>query len=51
MITIKRTTSGSEDFEKLVVQLDKYLAILDGDDHAFYAQFNKSSLLKNAMVY
>lgn len=51
MITIKRTTSGGEDFEKLVVQLDKYLAILDGDDHAFYAQFNKSSLLKNAMVY
>lgn len=51
MITIKRTTSSSEDFEMLVVQLDKYLAILDGDDHAFYAQFNKSSLLKNAIVY
>jgi hypothetical protein len=24
--------------------------ILDGDDHEFYAQFNKSSLLKNALI-
>ncbi len=51
MITILRTTSENEDFAKLVVELDAYLKILDGDDHAFYAQFNKSSLLKNAVVY
>ena len=50
MITIKRTTSDNPDFEKLVVQLDAYLAIVDGEDHAFYSQFNKSSSLKNALV-
>ncbi|MEC4004158.1 GNAT family N-acetyltransferase [Flavobacterium sp. SUN052] len=50
MITIKRTTSDNPDFEKLVIQLDDYLAILDGEDHEFYAQFNKSSLLKNALI-
>lgn len=48
---LKRTTSDNEDFNSLVVQLDTYLAVLDGDDHAFYAQFNKSSLLKNVVVY
>ena len=50
MITIKRTTSENEDFNNLVVQLDSYLKVLDGDDHAFYAQFNKTSLLKNALI-
>ena len=34
----------------MVVALDAYLKILDGEDHAFYAQFNKTSLLKNALV-
>lgn len=51
MFTIKRTTSDNADFGKLVVPLDAYLAVLDGEDHAFYAQFNKSNLLKNALVY
>jgi putative acetyltransferase len=50
MITLKRTTSDHADFEKLVLQLDAYLRILDGEDHEFYAQFNKSSALKNALI-
>lgn len=50
MITVKRTTSDNPDFEKLVLQLDTYLAILDGDDHEFCAQFNKTNLLKNAVI-
>lgn len=50
MITIKRTTSDNEDFDILRIQLDAYLRVLDGEDHAFYAQFNKSSSLKNALV-
>ncbi len=50
MITVIRTTSDNQDFEKLVIALDAYLAILDGEDHAFYAQFNKSSALKNAVI-
>lgn len=50
MITLIRTTSDNPDFGKLVAQLDAYLAILDGDDHEFYAQFNKTSLMKNTIV-
>ena len=50
MITIQRTTSDNDDFGNLVIQLDAYLAVLDGEDHAFYAQFNKTSLLKNAVI-
>lgn len=50
MITVTRTTSNNPDFEKLVIELDAVLAILDGEDHAFYAQFNKSSALKNAII-
>jgi GNAT superfamily N-acetyltransferase len=41
MITIKRTTSDSRDFVKLVKLLDADLAIRDGEEHSFYAQFNK----------
>ena len=51
MRLLKRTTSDNEDFDKLRIQLDAYLAYLDGDDHEFYAQFNKSSSLKNALVF
>ena len=50
MISIVRTTSDNKDFGALVLQLDAYLRILDGDDHEFYAQFNKTSLLKNALI-
>lgn len=50
MISIKRTTSDNKDFGKLVIDLDAYLAVLDGEDHAFYAQFNKTNLLKNALI-
>ncbi|MCF6131764.1 GNAT family N-acetyltransferase [Flavobacterium wongokense] len=49
-MTIKRTTSDNEDFGRLVAPLDAYLAFLDGDDHEFYAQFNKTNLLKNALI-
>lgn len=49
-MTLKRTTSDNPDFEKLVIALDAYLKILDGEDHAFYAQFNKSDSLKYALI-
>ena len=49
-MNLVRTTSDNSDFQHLVVQLDAYLRVLDGDDHEFYAQFNKSSLLKNALI-
>ncbi len=50
MLTIKRTTSNDADFQQLVAHLDKYLSIMDGDEHAFYAQYNKIDSLKNAVV-
>jgi len=45
-----RTTSENPDFQNLVKQLDKYLAVMDGDEHGFYDQFNKIDLLKNCVV-
>ncbi|MCO4293698.1 GNAT family N-acetyltransferase [Solitalea sp. MAHUQ-68] len=50
MITIKRTTSESTDFQALVKLLDEYLAFIDGDEHAFYNQFNKVTMIKHAVV-
>ncbi|AMR42234.1 GNAT family N-acetyltransferase [Elizabethkingia anophelis] len=47
---IKRVDSTDKDFQKLVRSLDADLAIRDGDDHAFYHQFNKIDLLKNCIV-
>ena len=41
MIEIIRTTSDNTDFRMLVTQLDQDLQIRDGEEHAFYAQFNK----------
>ncbi len=50
MLTIKRTTSDDADFQQLVAHLDTYLSIIDGDEHAFYAQYNKIDTLRNAVV-
>ena len=50
MITIKRTNSGDENFQNLVRELDKELAVRDGDEHAFYHQFNKIDAIKYAVV-
>src|SRR5436190_4437125 len=47
---IVRTTSENEDFRSLVNGLDRELAIRDGDDHAFYSQFNKLDSIKHAVV-
>lgn len=47
---ILRTTSENLDFQKLVKQLDAYLAMMDGDEHSFYDQYNKIDLLKNCIV-
>lgn len=49
-MNIVRTTSDSPDFQQLVVELDAYLRIVDGDDHAFYAQFNTIDSLQHVIV-
>jgi GNAT superfamily N-acetyltransferase len=50
MIKCIRTTSDNKDFQELVKALDTYLRILDGEDHSFYAQFNKIDALKYVIV-
>lgn len=50
MLEIIRTDSENTDFRELVRLLDADLAIRDGADHSFYAQFNKIDLIKNVVV-
>lgn len=50
MIITKRTDSNNKDFQQLVSALDIELKILDGDEHDFYAQFNKINMIKNTVV-
>jgi putative acetyltransferase len=50
MIRLVRTDSSNTDFQKLVRSLNAYLADRDGDDHAFYDQFNKIDAIKNVVV-
>lgn len=50
MIQLVRTDSDNVDFITLVQQLDKDLAIRDGDEPAFYAQYNGIASIKHAMV-
>lgn len=50
MIAIKRTNSDDKDFQKLVEELDRDLAIRDGEDHSFYAQFNKINAIKHVVI-
>ena len=50
MITIKRTNSDNKDFIELVKFLDADLAKRDGNEHAFYAQFNKVDKIKYVVV-
>lgn len=47
---IIKTNSDNKDFIQLVHDLDIYLAAVDGDEHAFYAQFNKTSTLQYVIV-
>lgn len=50
MIKIIRTSSENKDFIDLVKALDADLAERDGDDHAFYHQFNKIDVIKHVVV-
>jgi GNAT superfamily N-acetyltransferase len=50
MITFNRTVSNDADFQSLIALLDKDLAIRDGDEHSFYAQFNKIENIRNVIV-
>jgi GNAT superfamily N-acetyltransferase len=45
-----RTNSDNPDFIAIVKMLDADLAIRDGADHAFYAQFNKTNKIRFVLV-
>lgn len=50
MTIFKRTNSTDADFQSLVVLLDEDLRIRDGAEHAFYAQFNKTTSIRHTIV-
>jgi GNAT superfamily N-acetyltransferase len=50
MIQVNRTNSDDADFIELVKHLDAELAVMDGEDHAFYAQFNKLDKINEVVV-
>ncbi|MES3017771.1 MAG: GNAT family N-acetyltransferase [Bacteroidota bacterium] len=50
MLKLIRTNSENHDFRELVKHLDADLAIRDGSEHAFYAQFNKVDMIKHVVL-
>ena len=50
MIDVYRTTEEDAVFLALVELLDRELAVRDGDEHSFYAQFNKPVGLNGVVV-
>lgn len=50
MINIIRTSSDNHDFIELVKLLDAELEKVDGEDHSFYAQFNKIDKIKYVVL-
>ena len=50
MIQIVRTTPNNPDFIQLIDLLDKDIQNRDGEEYVFFAQFNKSDTIKNAIV-
>jgi putative acetyltransferase len=50
MLHFLETDGNNPDFRRLVVALDAYLAIQDGDEHDFYDQFNKIDHLQYVLV-
>ena len=50
MISFKKTASEDTGFRQLVALLDKDLQIRDGNEHTFYAQFNKIENIRNVVV-
>ena len=48
--TFIKTDSTSSDYQNLVTLLDAELKIRDGDEHSFFAQYNKSDMIKHVVV-
>lgn len=50
MLYLKRTDSDDPDFVALVKLLDADLALRDGEEHTFYAQYNKIDKIKHVVL-
>lgn len=50
MLSLIRTNSENADFRSLVTLLDAELAVRDGAEHFFYAQFNKIDAISEVVV-
>jgi putative acetyltransferase len=50
MPKVIRTSSANNDFQELVELLDRDLAVTDGDEHAFYDQFNKIDSINHVVL-
>lgn len=50
MIKLIRTNSDNSDFLALVALLDQYLSHIDGEEHSFYAQYNKTDKIHQVVV-
>lgn len=50
MINLIRTNSDDSDFRQLVALLDQDLQTRDGNEHSFYAQFNKIDKIRHVVV-
>jgi putative acetyltransferase len=50
MIRLIRTDSNNKDFRELVRELDIDLKARDGEEHSFYAPFNKIETIKYVVV-
>jgi putative acetyltransferase len=50
-ISLRRTNASDNDFKALVAILDEDLRILDGDEHVFYAQLNKTGSIDAVVAY
>lgn len=47
---IVRTDSNDKEFIRLVSALDQMLAVINGEDHSFYNQFNTLTEIRNVIL-
>jgi putative acetyltransferase len=50
MIRIEKTSPQHPDFIRLIKALDKDIAVRDGDEKDFHAQYNKTDNIKHALL-
>jgi len=50
MTVVERTTARNDDFLQLVKELDAYLSVTDGEEHAFYNLYNKLDDIEHVII-